>query len=90
MICAKCGKELTKVLEHGSDASKTWLRKSNYDGAEWVEQYEQIKRFNFPYLPDPFWSEPSRRFNVPSMQFVKFSLCLKCTPKDFDFIGDKK
>ena len=84
--CAKCGKELDKVLEHGSDASKTYLRKNKYDGAEWVELYEQIEKFNFPFLPEPFTVEQWGRYETT---FVKFCLCLDCTPRDFNFVGEK-
>lgn len=80
--CAKCGKELNKVLECRSKASKAWLRKYKYDGAEWVKPYKQIKcLFEFPYLPKPFWPN-----FVRTVQHVKFSLCLDCTPEQF-FIG---
>ena len=87
--CAKCGKELDKVLEHGSTASKTYLRKNKYDGAEWVERYNQIKKFDFPFLPEPHRYTPPKWMNLPSTQFVKFCLCLDCTPRDFNFVGEK-
>ena len=84
--CAKCGKELKKVLLLGHVASKSFLRKEGYDGADWSEPYENVKRFGFPFLPEPH-IVTYERYGYPPVEYVEFCLCFKCTPKDFDFVG---
>ena len=88
--CAKCGKELNKVLEYSRTASKTYLRRNKYDGAEWVELHEQIKRFEFPHLPEPYTVTQNFVGKTYTNTFVKFCLCLDCTPKDFNFVGERE
>lgn len=60
--CAKCGKSLSKVLPVGHEASKSFLRKNNYDGVEWSEFYDTMKQFDLPYLPEPFIANPGTRY----------------------------
>jgi len=80
--CAKCGKDLKKVLPLHSEASKTWLRKHGYDGAEWNEMVENLQRFNYAFLPPP-------HEGYKGSQWIRFCLCLNCTSRDFKFVGEK-
>jgi len=81
--CAKCGRKLEHILPLHSEATKTWLRKHGYDGAEWDEWFDSVKPFNFPYLPEPHEDYKGSRW-------VRFCLCLNCTSRDFKFTGEKE
>ncbi len=89
MICAKCGKPLNKVLVKAETANKSYLKKYGYEGVEWCEMYDNIKRFNFEYLSEPYIPESHKRRGYKTL-FVVFCLCIDCTPNEFNFTGEKE
>jgi len=88
MNCAKCGVELKKVLLRHQVASKTYMKKAGYDGAEFVELYDKMLKYGFENLPEPY-TVKHRFYEGGEAQFVKFALCIKCS-KDADWGEDEE